>query len=409
MLAYTCKDMCGQKHDVKELRDRRYRGVMKGIKFMQHFFRKNQYKALYAIGDDAPSIFFEMWYTSADSRVRSISKSLAIEFTEKLENALLKKKEKAQDEFFEAMFLLRIKKEMELDCDALLKMAHEIYCDKNLRDTDTLFEVSKDGLDNVKTGPWLLLLMRILIMEYNRIIFQNKFPIQWGMKEAFAALRCHKLSLAGGDNFHDSFFLATHIVYALSAYNATKTLEKDIKWIWRYLRKALKYWLGQARLRDKEIRKAKEAGADPPPFRYVDIDGIAEVVDVLRGCGLTEASDPMICEATVWLLKMQNKQGDWPVYFNHGNGNMKNDKSSSYYDKVHPCWVTVQSLVAKGTFHNETYERWVKNVVRESNFNKLGYEATWNRSSSGSKIKRQRKKRDADKDGKSMYVVPQKN
>ena len=67
--------------------------------------------------------------------------------------------------------------------------------------------------------------MRILIMEYNRIIFQNKFPIQWGMKEAFAALRCHKLSLAGGDNFHDSF-LATHIVYALSAENATKTLKR---------------------------------------------------------------------------------------------------------------------------------------------------------------------------------------
>ena len=65
MLAYTCKDMCGRKHDVKELRDRRYRGVMKGIKFMQHFFRKNQYKALYAIGDDAPSIFFEMSLSGA--------------------------------------------------------------------------------------------------------------------------------------------------------------------------------------------------------------------------------------------------------------------------------------------------------------------------------------------------------
>ena len=149
----------------------------------------------------------------------------------------------------------------------------------------------------------------------------------------------------------------------------------------------------QARLRDKEIRKAKEAGADPPPFRYVDIDGIAEVVDVLRGCGLTEASDPMICQATVWLLKMQNKQGDWPVYFNHGDGNMKNDKSSSYYDKVHPCWVTVQSLVAKGTFHNETYERWVKNVVRESNFNKLGYEATWNRSSRSKKKDKEKTRR----------------
>ena len=61
---------------------------------------------------------------------------------------------------------------------------------------------------------------------YNRIIFQNKFPIQWGIREALVALRC-LLSLAGGDNFHDSF-LATHIVYALSAYNATKTLEKTL-------------------------------------------------------------------------------------------------------------------------------------------------------------------------------------
>ena len=60
-------------------------------------------------------------------------------------------------------------------------------------------------------------------------------------------------------------------------------------------------------------------------------------------------------------------------------------KSSSYYDKVHPCWVTVQSLVAKGTFHNETYERWVKNVVRESNFDKLGYSAKWNMSSNKKK------------------------
>jgi hypothetical protein len=385
MLTYMCRDMCGKKYDVKQLRDQRYHAVMKGIKFMQKFFRKNKYEALHAIGDDAPSIFFEMWYTSADSRVRSISKSLAIEFTEKLEVTLLKKTDKRIDEFFEAMFLLRIKKEMELDCSALLEMAYEIYVDKDLKDTDTLFEVEKNDLDNVKTGPWLLLLMRILIMEYNKIIFQNKFPIKWGMKEAFTALRCHKLSLAGGENFHDSFFLATHIVYALSAYNATKTLEKDVKWIWRYLRKALKYWLGQARLKEKEIKKAKEEGVDPPPFRYVDIDGIAEVVDVLRGCGLTEASDPMICQATICLLKIQNKVGDWPVYFNHGNGNMKNDKSSSFYDKVHPCWVSVQSLVAKGTFHNETYERWVKNVVRESNFGKLGYNAKWNSSSSKKK------------------------
>ena len=47
-----------------------------------------------------------------------------------------------------------------------------------------------------------------------------------GHEGSLAALQWHIVSLAGGDNFHDSFFLATHIVYALSAYNATKTLEK---------------------------------------------------------------------------------------------------------------------------------------------------------------------------------------
>ena len=158
--------------------------------------------------------------------------------------------------------------------------------------------------------------------------------------------------------------------------------------------------------RDKEIRQAKEAGTDPPPFRYVDIDGIAEVVDVLRGCGLTEASDPMISSDCMVIEDAKQTRRLACLHFNHGDGNMKNDKSSSYYDKVHPCWVTVQSLVAKGTFHNETYERWVKNVVRESNFDKLGYEAKWNRSSGRSKTKGRGKNATQTVLVKSMYVVP---
>ena len=146
MLAYTCKDMCGRKHDVKELRDRRYRGVMKGIKFMQHFFRKNQYKALYAIGDDAPSIFFEMWYTSADSRVRSISKSLAIEFTEKLENAFEEKK-RHKTSFRSHVYCCESKNGVGLRCSPEDGVKFIVIRTLEML---TLFEVSKDGLDSVK-------------------------------------------------------------------------------------------------------------------------------------------------------------------------------------------------------------------------------------------------------------------
>ena len=45
------------------------------------------------------------------------------------------------------------------------------------------------------------------------------------------------------------------------------------------------------------------------PSEYVDIDGIGEILDNLRGVGLTDGSDPMVCEASVWLLKQQKRNG----------------------------------------------------------------------------------------------------
>ena len=70
-MEYFCRDLKGKKHDIKELRKLRNKSVLKGMKWMKKFLRRNKYKALYEIGDDAPSIFFEIWYTSADSRIRA--------------------------------------------------------------------------------------------------------------------------------------------------------------------------------------------------------------------------------------------------------------------------------------------------------------------------------------------------
>lgn len=48
----------------------RGKAVLKGMKYMAKFLKRDNFKALYEIGDDAPSIFFEIWYTSANSQIR---------------------------------------------------------------------------------------------------------------------------------------------------------------------------------------------------------------------------------------------------------------------------------------------------------------------------------------------------
>ena len=102
-----------------------------------------------------------------------------------------------------------------------------------------------------------MLLMRIMIMEYNQLLFPGRFRLQWGMREALTALGLglglglgfaltlpkpkpnpnqaltalrsleltpppSKSNPTDFNAFHHSFYLATHIVYVQSAYNAIK-------------------------------------------------------------------------------------------------------------------------------------------------------------------------------------------
>jgi len=68
--------------------------------------------------------------------------------------------------------------------------------------------------------------MRVLIVEYLNLMFGNRWPIRWGMKECFLAIRDLPLKTwkdeGEEEEFDDSFYLATHIVFAISAYSATK-------------------------------------------------------------------------------------------------------------------------------------------------------------------------------------------
>ena len=64
-------------------------------------------------------------------------------------------------------------------------------------------------------GAGIDLLLCILIMEMMKILYKNRWPIQWGLAEALTVLKNHKLTPPPMDkeqHFHDSFYLATHTV-----------------------------------------------------------------------------------------------------------------------------------------------------------------------------------------------------
>ena len=192
------------------------------------------------MGDDIPSVFFEY------SRIRTHAKRIAKILVNKLDTRRVKQAEakiKAGDapdqhDIFEFMFLLRCKHEMGMGCGAMLRLASISFKEDGFSDTDALLGV--DGLENIDTDNWLLVLMRVLIMDYNNILFHNKFPMhaglcvcfcetptwtiyhppsfcQWCLKECFEAIREHELAdrkSDGPDEYDNAFYLATHIVFA---------------------------------------------------------------------------------------------------------------------------------------------------------------------------------------------------
>ena len=414
VIEYFARDLLGKKHSINDMNKSRLKSVYKGLRWLRDFLRKDKYKALYEIGDDAPSVFFEIWYTSADSRIRAESKGYAREFMTKLEKRLLKGDEPPdREKFFSLMFLARIRHEMDdiKELDILLEAADRGWKAHEFKNTDRLFDVALINIDNVGTDPWLLLLMRILIMEYNGLLFPKRYPLKWGMKEALIALRSLPLDGPGAPDFHHSFYLATHIVYALGAYQAIKTAEVDCPWLFKYLRVSMRYWMKES-WKHFKVEKRKKARTvikaasitsgennndniddknddnsdddddkdDKDDFVFVDIDGVSEVVDVLRGCGLTDASDRLVCEGSKFLMATQLKAGNWP-YWNAEDGK-SSKKTADSYDFLHPTWVAVQALRDRDFKLDrpaaEKWRGWIYKLIKQTDFAKEPeYEAKW--------------------------------
>ena len=84
-----CWDMRGREHDLVAMRGQRNAAVTRGLRHMFRFFKKKKYEALHDIGDDAPSIFFECWYTSLHSKIRTEARAMCLHLLPVYERKLL--------------------------------------------------------------------------------------------------------------------------------------------------------------------------------------------------------------------------------------------------------------------------------------------------------------------------------
>ena len=201
VIRYPAYDLDGNKYCGDQLRLRRNAAILKGMTYMHKFLKRNKYAALYKIGDDAPSIFFEIWYTASHSAIRARARDIAVALTNKLQRHMLAHPKSAdlkeqRDEFFAFMFILRSEIEMGLEgAEVLMEAAQASWVRNNFADTTRLFGFSRNDLEHVGTGPWLELLMRILIMDYiNILLTANAFPTAYTLKDAFLVLRQHRYS-----------------------------------------------------------------------------------------------------------------------------------------------------------------------------------------------------------------------
>lgn len=399
-----CKDLKGCWHSSKELRERRNAAVMKGMQWLHKVLKKNSYEWLVAIGDDAACIFFEIWYTSSSSTIRGAARGIAQDLLETYEKHLLepasckckvcatnkRKGPEGKDFFMELMYLARCKEEMELDASAMLKRADSLWKRNDLVDTDLLFGVSPDDLEGVSDDEFVVLIMNIMVMEFNQLLFRKRFPLKWGLQEIFTHLR-RRTYVGPPYNadfaFHHCFYFVTHIVFAISAYSAIKTRTSDVPWLYDYCRRSCLYWTKQAWRRFSK-----------QPDRLVDIDALAEAVDVMRGCGQTDGGDTLLCSATLALLQMQRSDGSWPYWVLDecaGSGLVAHTPADPKpYSLVHPTWVAVQSLRDRNFDYdrkgNQQWGKFMEKLLRQTDLRhletKIVYQWPTKKSSEGRRL-----------------------
>ena len=283
--------------------------VLNGTEYLKRFFEREERRA--ALSTDAVSIFLELGETAADEEIRASALAEARRLAAPLARAYAAPGGiEAHENLLGALSLLPDSGVLHLSRKSLLRaVSHRLAGP----DPGTAYygsAIDPARLDALDGDALYAVLISSYTVERARLAFPALPAARPDLGGVLRFVRSRPLApLAAGDPGSDDFYLATHVAYVLSDYSRFRLEPGDLGKILPYLR-------DQA----------------PHALATSDAEAAAEIVDVLRQLGRTDA-DPDVCRLSHLLLAAQRPDGSWAA-----------PDAEDAYDEVHPAWVAVQAL-----------------------------------------------------------------
>eukprot|EP00419_Tripos_fusus_P038002 CAMPEP_0172765400 /NCGR_PEP_ID=MMETSP1074-20121228/179180_1 /TAXON_ID=2916 /ORGANISM="Ceratium fusus, Strain PA161109" /LENGTH=451 /DNA_ID=CAMNT_0013600341 /DNA_START=40 /DNA_END=1391 /DNA_ORIENTATION=- len=201
---------------------------------------------------------------------------------------------------------------------------------------ETLVGFSADGLGKAGVGELCDVLIQVWTLERTVVcgLLGDDPPpsLDYGIAAVLAEIRRRPLVEAPIAGFMDSFYLMTHVVYVLNAFNGfLPNRRTDCPWLYAYLERSLWFLLREVKRDLSNVPAAVAAST----LASDALDMVAEAVDCLRG--LDEGDSEQLCAGITWLLSRQEADD---LFYSPA----AKRPAATEYDHVHPTWTAAAAL-----------------------------------------------------------------
>jgi hypothetical protein len=315
-----------------DLLSERERAVSRGLDWLEAFLDDDRHLA--DLGSDAVEIFLEAGMTAPSADLRQRCLTVANRYAAKLlprylENGALQE----HGNLGAAWTLVARSEELKVPMDELIvKLAARM---QSITTFPEEYHVNAVDASTVALPDLMMFVVHAYLLEKLRMLRPeiNSLP---RFREALARLNDDAFwpRAAEDDEFPVELgYIATHVYYALNDYGRLSVSRGDAPAAWDFMR--------------RELPKAIEVD---------ELELVAEFIDIFHSAGLSESTDPEMCEATRLLLAEQNADGSW--------GTRTPDEDS--YDIVHPTWTAVDALRARVFLRATKFDKHRRTLITEA-------------------------------------------